>query len=240
MKKNLKRKLFTLIELLVVIAIIAVLAGMLLPALSSARNKAKSVGCVNNLKEIGLAMINYSSEYNEWICPAVMYKNTSSQYWYNRLAPRNPSAWKKILQCPSETEKYSYTHYSVNVSIMGSIALSEPYRRKIHKLSAFKNPAAAKTIVDNNKPNDYGFIYPTDVKYRHGPRPYETQTAEHKYNNANKANVLFLDGHVTPMSNAQLVYPYPDLNNSKASYEPEPGISFHNLPGVDLNQYPLL
>ncbi len=68
-RKCLRRKQFALIELLVVIAIIAILPSLLLPALSQARGKERSMLCLSNLKQLGGAFASYTGDINDWLVP---------------------------------------------------------------------------------------------------------------------------------------------------------------------------
>lgn len=104
------RRAFTLMELLVVIGVIAVLASLLLPALSRAKAAAHSVKCKNNLRQMGLGLVMYVSDYNSY--PLLNFGLTAEgPHWWEKLWPYTVNDWDSPLsQCPD----YKLRHTAVS------------------------------------------------------------------------------------------------------------------------------
>jgi prepilin-type N-terminal cleavage/methylation domain-containing protein/prepilin-type processing-associated H-X9-DG protein len=208
---------FTLIELLVVIAIISILAAILFPVFARARENARKSACMSNLKQIGLAAMQYTQDYDERFPIANLYYGSPiagpNGYWYNLLQPYTKSL--QVFVCPSSGPTTYTCSYGWNIAGTkplntvgngfgyipstpstpdGSVGVSQ---------AAIQQPSTTIMAADPTS-NGYGsnglyaLGYMSTQAYTpvlHGGKPYSaTSVSVTDYSGG--GNYLFADGHV--------------------------------------------
>lgn len=200
-----KTRLFTLIELLVVIAIIAILASMLLPALSSAREKSKTISCRSQLRQIALATLGYLDD-NGGTLPCGYQSGTIRFYnWPYALSPyidgAGYSSGRDVYRCPADSLLFAnsgyYVSYSPNTNAFKYFSGTDV--SQLHSAIPIMRPSSFRVLVDRHataldptgtNPWYDGFCSASDLAVDAASR--EMLYRFHK----GGVNCMFIDGHV--------------------------------------------
>lgn len=194
------RKGFTLIELLVVIAIIAILAAILFPVFAKAREKARATSCLNNLKQYGLAYMQYAQDYDEWF-PGFLNGNTTilRRAWYDVISPYVKNT--QMLYCPSSMYYLAPNRYATTTTSNPSWGGTDYYG---FNMGTIPNPSEKFLLMDtagSNAANGpvsskscavYGLYVASDAAW--GACRGHMWPAHN-----DMANVAFCDGHAKIM-----------------------------------------